>query len=91
MIAQLAIEIKSRAISTTLARRMVDSLLPPITGPRWHPLQLQPKAHTDSAAQGSFILGTHQGLEPFSAGIQEHERRIANVMSARERTSLGRI
>jgi hypothetical protein len=91
MIAQRAVEIKSRAISITLARRMVERLLPeyPVIGARGH--RLQPKVQTDSAAQGTFILGAHQRLDPFATGIQEHERRIANVMAAGERTSLGRI
>jgi hypothetical protein len=91
MIAQLAVEIKSQATSTTLAPWLVDSLLPerPSPGTPWHPLQT--KAHTDSAAQGIFMLGAHERLGPFSAGIQEHERRIANVVAASERTSLGCI
>ena len=45
----------------------------------------------DSAAQGTCILDTHQRLDPFSAGIQKHECRIANLMAARERASLRRI
>lgn len=70
MIAQLAVEIKSRAISTALLRRMTDGLLPEcaIAETPWHPLQ--PKAHTDPAAQGAFILDTRQRLEPFSIRIQ---------------------
>jgi hypothetical protein len=52
---------------------------------------LQPKVHTDPAAQGAFILDTRQCLDPFPTCIQEHERRIANIMAARKRTPLGRI